>query len=73
MSQSQQIKANNPITARWLHSLTFPQIKALAHQHGVKRALTRDIDVLRNDLIKLPDVQEIASEFHEKEKDLQTE
>lgn len=60
MTNASQIKAENPVAAKWLHSLSHQQIQALAHQHGVGGTLTRDIDVLRDVLIKLPSVQEVA-------------
>lgn len=70
-----QIKADNPVAAKWLHSLTEQQIRALAHQHGRKGALTRDRtgafsldkESLINCLILLPDVQEVAVEMNQRE------
>lgn len=58
---TKQVK--NPVTDKWLHSLTGPQIRALSHQHGVQGALTLGIKALHSDLVNLPAVQEIASEF----------
>ncbi len=62
---TKQVK--HPVTDKWLRSLTGPQVRALSHQHGVQGALTLGIKSLRGDLINLPAVQEIASEFDGKE------
>lgn len=62
-SQTRRIKIQDPHTASWIDSLTEPQVRALSHQHGVDGALKRSVGALRNDLILLPSVREVAVGF----------
>lgn len=63
MSKSQTRRIIHPHTVSWIDSLTEPQVRALSHQHGVDGALKRSVGALRNDLIPLPSVREVAAGF----------
>ena len=60
--KEQRIKEQHTHAAGWLDSLQGRQVRALAHQHQVDEAMTKDIERLRTDLLLIPAVRQLAGE-----------